>query len=61
MAAATEMVRLRREIETLTEVVNQALRPGAKPGMSPSQRRALKSEIQDCMQQLDELGTRLSG
>ena len=59
--AATELARLRREIETLVEVVNQALRPGAKPGMTAAQRRTLKSEIQDCMQQLDELGTRLSG
>jgi hypothetical protein len=61
MAAATELARLRREIDTLVEVVNQALRPNAKPGMTPAQRRALKSEIQDCMQMLDELGTRLSG
>ena len=29
--------------------------------MTPAQRRALKSEIQDCMQMLDELGTKLSG
>jgi hypothetical protein len=61
MAAATELVRLKREIATLTEVVNQALRPGAKQSLTPSQRRALKSEIQDCMQSLDELGTKLSG
>ena len=61
MAAATELARLRREIDTLIEVVNQALRPGAKPGLNASQRRALKSEIQDCMQALDELGTKLSG
>ena len=61
MAAATELVRLKREIETLVDVVNQALRPGARPGLSPSQRRLLKSEIQDCMQVLDELGTKLSG
>ncbi len=61
MAAATEIARLRREIDTLVEVVEQALRPGAKQGLNPSQRRALKSEIQYCMQVLDELSTRLSG
>ena len=61
MAAATEIARLRREIDTLVEVVEQALRPGAKQGLNPSQRRALKSEIQDCMQVLDELSTRLAG
>ena len=32
MAAATELARLRREIDTLVEVVNQALRPNASRG-----------------------------
>ncbi|MEO6394843.1 MAG: hypothetical protein ABIO40_02925 [Devosia sp.] len=61
MPAGNEIARLKRDIETLTQAVNTDLRPGSRSPMTASERRALKSEIQACMQALDELGTRLSG
>ncbi|MEQ1900773.1 MAG: hypothetical protein ABL866_08575 [Devosia sp.] len=60
MAAAFEIARVRREIETLVETTSLDLRPGAKSPLTPAEKRHLRSEIQICIQSLDELATRLS-
>jgi len=59
--ASTEITKLKRDIATLSEAVGIGLKPGSKSPLGPSDRRALKSDIQACMQALDELSTRLSG
>ena len=61
MPAGTEIACLKRDIEALVQAVNLDLRPGSKTAMTASQKRALKSEIQQAMQALDELATRLTG
>jgi hypothetical protein len=61
MPALNEVARLRRDINTLVEAVNIDLRPGSKAAMTVSDRRAIKSEIENCMRELDELRTRLTG
>ena len=61
MPAGTEVTRLKRDIEALQQAVNLDLKPGSKTAMTAIQRRALKSDIQQCMQALDELSTRLTG
>ncbi len=59
MPAANEMARLKREVEALGRAIELDLRPGTKTVMTPSQRRALRSEIEICVQRLDELRSRL--
>jgi hypothetical protein len=61
MPAGTEMARLKRNIEALAEAIRLDLKPGSKTPMTPAERRTLRSELQSCMQSLDELGSRLSG
>ena len=61
MPAANEMARLARDVDALVVVVNQGLHPASKSPMTRSDRRAIKSEIEACMQKLDELRTRLTG
>ena len=61
MPAGTEMARLKRDIEALVAAANLDLKPGSKTAMSANDKRALKSDIQRCVQELDELATRLTG
>lgn len=61
MPAVNEMARLTRDVDALVIVVNQDLRPGTKSPMTQGDRRAIKSEIEKCMQKLDELRTKLTG
>jgi hypothetical protein len=61
MPAGTEVTRLKRDIEALVAAVNLDLRPGSKTAMSANDKRSLKSDIQQCVQALDELATRLTG
>lgn len=61
MAAVNEMARLKREVEALAAAVELDLRPNSKTAMSAAQRRSLRSEIEHCVQRLDELRSRLSG
>jgi hypothetical protein len=58
MAAVSEMAKLRRDVEALRAAVDLDLRPGSKTAMSPKDRRGIKSEIEQCIQELDELRTR---
>lgn len=59
MPAINEMVRLKREVEALKGALELDLRPGSRTAMTPVQRRSMRSEIETCIQQLDELRTRL--
>lgn len=61
MAALNEVARLKRDIRSLVEAVNIDLRPSSKVALSLSERRNIKSEIENCMRELDELRNRLTG
>ena len=52
-----DMAKLTREIDALEDLVTLALRGKIKD----TDRRALRSEIEICVQRLDELRNRLSG
>lgn len=61
MPTMNEMARVKREIEALVRAVNSDIRPNAKSPMPASDRRALRSEIEICVRELDELRNRLTG
>ncbi len=61
MSAASELARLRRDIESLEEEVRVNTGPKAKAPLSSAERRTLKGEIQGLIQRLDELGGKLTG
>lgn len=61
MAANIEAARLRRSIAELSAALELDLRPGSKTAMSTAEKRAMKAELQNCMQMLDEISARLSG
>ena len=61
MPAITEMARLKRDLATLVEAIAADLRPGSKSPMSSVQKRTMRAEIEECMQTLDELRSRLAG
>ena len=56
-----EMARVKREIEALIRAVSIDLRPSTKSPMPLNERRALRSEIEICVRELDELRNRLTG
>jgi hypothetical protein len=55
MQATSELGKLKREIAVLTEII---VRP--RPALTPQEKRTLKSEIERCIQDLDELRSKLS-
>lgn len=59
MQATSEIAKLKREIAALREIVGQT-RPGSKAPMTPAEKRTLKSEIERCILELDELRTKLA-
>ncbi|MEQ1770116.1 MAG: hypothetical protein ABL879_09770 [Devosia sp.] len=60
MPTTTEVARVKREIRGLVDAAALDLRPGSKTAMSATEKRQLRSEIQSCIQSLDELAGRLS-
>jgi hypothetical protein len=58
MPAFSEIAKLKRDIEDLIEAVEVRLK--AKAGLSTADRQILKSDLEMCMQQLDELRARLA-
>jgi hypothetical protein len=59
MAISTETARLRRVVEEFVAGVSADLR--SKQGLSPSEKRMLRAEIERCTQLLDELRSGLAG
>lgn len=55
MQATSEIAKLKREIDTIADVVRRG-----KASMSQAERRQLRSEIEHLVQRLDELRTMLS-
>jgi hypothetical protein len=59
MPFGTAMARLKAALAELETNVHADLR--SKPAITPKDRRALRGEIENCMQKLDELRTLLAG
>lgn len=59
MPGSTEIAKLKRAITDLTRAIEASVR--SKAPLSPSERMAIKAEIEACMQTLDELRTGLAG
>lgn len=57
-AASSEIAKLKREITTLREIVTAGR--GGRGALSDADRRNLKSEVDWCIQELDELRSKLS-
>ena len=54
MLAVTDVETLKRGVESLRQSIEIGLRPDTRSTMSPQARRAIKSEIERCIQELDE-------
>lgn len=60
MLAVSEVARLKRDVEQLSAAIRLD-KPGSKSALTLKDRRAIKSEIDWCIQELDELRGRLTG
>jgi hypothetical protein len=61
MSVASELSRLKRDIDSLNEEIAVSTGPRAKSPLSAAERRALRAEMQGLIQRLDELSGKLSG
>jgi len=61
MSVASELTRLKRDIDSLSEEIAVNSGPRAKTPLSANERRSLKAEMQALIQRLDELTGKLSG
>ena len=61
MSVASELTRLKRDIESLTEEIAVNSGPRANTPLTASERRTLRAELQGLVQRLDELGGQLAG
>ncbi|HWV01649.1 MAG TPA: hypothetical protein VN109_10820 [Devosia sp.] len=61
MSVASELTRLKRDIDSLAEEIAVNSGPRAKAPLSAGERRSLKAEMQALIQRLDELSGKLSG
>jgi len=60
VSVASELTRLKRDIDSLTEEIAVNSGPRAKAPLSSSERRTLRAELQGLIQRLDELGGKLA-
>ena len=61
MSVASELTRLKRDIDSLAKEIAVNSGPRAKAPLSAGERRSLKAEMQALIQRLDELSGKLSG
>ena len=61
MSVASELTRLKRDIDSLAEEIAVNSGPRAKAPLTAGERRSLRAEMQALIQRLDELSGRLSG
>jgi hypothetical protein len=61
VSTASELARIRRDVQSLEEEIAGATAPRSKSPLSEAERRAVKSELQSLIQRLDELTQRLAG
>jgi len=61
MSVASELARLKRDLQSLEEEISTSTGPRAKLVLSAGDKRGLKAEMQALIQKLDELAGKLSG
>lgn len=61
MSVASELTRLKRDLDSLSEEIAVNTGPRARAPLTAADRRALKAEMQGLIQRLDELSGKLSG
>jgi len=61
MSVASELSRLKRDIDSLNEEITVSPGPRAKSPLSAAERRSLRAEMQGLIQRVDELSGKLSG
>jgi hypothetical protein len=61
MSVASELSRLKRDIDSLNEEIAVSTGPRSKSPLSAAERRSLRADMQGLIQRLDELSGRLSG
>jgi hypothetical protein len=61
LSVASELTRLKRDLDSLTEEIAVNTGPRAKAPLSGGERRTLRAELQGLIQRLDELSGKLAG
>ena len=61
MSVASDLTRLKRDIDSLSEEIAVNSGPRAKAPLTAAERRTLRAELQGLVQRLDELGGKLAG
>ena len=61
MSVASELTRLKRDLDSLSEEIAVNSGPRAKAPLTAGERRTLRAELQGLIQRLDELGGKLAG
>lgn len=61
MSVASELTRLKRDIDSLNEEIAVNTGQRARAPLSSGERRALRAELQGLIQRLDELSGKLGG
>lgn len=60
MSVASELTRLKRDIDSLNEEIAVNSGPRAKSPLSSAERRSVRAELQGLIQRLDELSGKLA-
>lgn len=61
MSVTSELTRLKRDIQSLSDEIATGTGPRPKAPLSPAEKRTTRAELQSLIQQLDELAARLAG
>jgi hypothetical protein len=61
MSVASELARIKRDVDSLAEEIAVNTGPRPRVQLSAPERRSLKAEMQSLIQRLDELAAKLSG
>jgi hypothetical protein len=61
MSVASELARIKRDIDSLSDEIAVNTGPRARVQLTAADRRSLKAEMQGLIQRLDELALKLSG
>ncbi|HVY50417.1 MAG TPA: hypothetical protein VHA07_02550 [Devosia sp.] len=61
MSVASELARLKRDIDSLSEEIAVSTGPRARAPLSAADKRSLKAEMQGLIQRLDELAGKVGG
>lgn len=60
MSVTSELTRLKRDIQSLSDEIATGIGPRPRAPLSPADKRATRAELQALIQQLDELSAKLA-